>query len=350
MTERHLAYLLLGSNIDKQVNMAAAVRLLAQTVSIAAVSSVYETAPAGNTNQETFFNAAVIAETPLSAEDLKARLTAIERHLGRRRTADKNAPRTIDLDIVLFDSMVGEAEGHPIPDPDLLTHPHVAIPLAEVAPDYVHPITRDTLKSIADALDARGVRVRNDMDLRALAGRVTPVIMTIGHSTRSGDDFVDLLRVHGVGLVVDVRKIPRSRRNPQFAQEGLAASLRAAGIAYLHLPALGGLRHPRKDSVNVGWTNTSFRGFADYMSTAEFEAGLDALLAYARETPAAVMCAEAVPWRCHRSLIADALVARGIRVEHITSGARRAPHTLTPAARLNGTRVTYPSPAETPSG
>jgi 2-amino-4-hydroxy-6-hydroxymethyldihydropteridine diphosphokinase len=350
VTERHLAYLLLGSNVDKQLNMAAAVRLLAQTLSITAVSSVYETAPASSTNQETFFNAALVADTPLSAVELKSRLAAIERHLGRRRTADKNAPRTIDLDIVLFDNTVGEAAGRPIPDPDLLTHPHVAIPLAEVAPDYVHPVTRHTLKSIAETLDARGVRVRNDVDLRALAGRATTVVMTIGHSTRSGDEFMNLLRVHGVGLVVDVRKIPRSRRNPQFAQDRLAASLRVAGIAYLHVPALGGLRHPRTDSVNLGWTNASFRGYADYMSTAEFEAGLDVLLAHARETPAAVMCAEAVPWRCHRSLIADALVARGIRVEHIMSGVRRTPHTVTPAARVNGTRVTYPSPVETPAG
>lgn len=166
MTGRHIAYLLLGSNIDKERNMIAAVRLLAQAVSITAISSVYETAPAGNEHQESFLNAAVIAESPLSPEDLKARLAAIEQQLGRRRTDDRNAPRTIDLDIVVFDHQVGVVAGHPLPDPGLLSHPHVAIPLAEVAPGYVHPVTGRTLAEIAATLAPRGgVTIRPDVDL-----------------------------------------------------------------------------------------------------------------------------------------------------------------------------------------
>jgi uncharacterized protein (DUF488 family) len=173
----------------------------------------------------------------------------------------------------------------------------------------------------------------------------SPLVLTIGHSTRTLEEFIHLLHTHGVARVVDVRTVPRSRRNPQFNREILPDSLKAAGVEYSHLASLGGLRHARPDSPNQGWRNESFRGFADYMQTAEFEAGLQDLLALAAHGPIALMCAEALPWRCHRSLIADALLVRGFRVEHIMSGARREEHALTPFAVVDGLRITYP-PAE----
>jgi len=156
-------------------------------------------------------------------------------------------------------------------------------------------------------------------------------------------DFLNLLRAHGVKRLVDVRTVPRSRHNPQFNQDALPKALRHAGIAYIHLPELGGLRHARRDSSNTGWRNASFRGFADYMQTPEFETGLDKLIKSAARTQVAIMCAEAVPWRCHRSLIADALVVRGIQVEHVTSATRAQPHSLTTFAKVEGTHITYPS-------
>lgn len=141
---------------------------------------------------------------------------------------------------------------------------------------------------------------------------------------------------------MDVRTIPKSRRNPQFGQDQLAASLPEHGIRYLQLPGLGGLRHARKDSINTGWKNASFRGYADYMQTPAFPENLTKLTELAASGPTVIMCAEAVPWRCHRSLIADALTARGIGVEHIFSATSRKPHTYTPFARVEGTLVTYP--------
>jgi uncharacterized protein (DUF488 family) len=144
-------------------------------------------------------------------------------------------------------------------------------------------------------------------------------------------------------LLVDVRTMPRSRYNPQFNRETLPGSLAAAGIDYLHMPGLGGLRHPRKDSVNTGWRNLSFRGYADYMQTPEFEQHLAELLHEAEGRRTVAMCAEAVPWRCHRSLIADAALARGIPVLHIMSAEKADPHKLTTFARVEGERVTYPS-------
>lgn len=171
-------------------------------------------------------------------------------------------------------------------------------------------------------------------------------VLTIGHSTRPLPEFIALLKQHGVARVVDVRTIPRSRHNPQFNRETLSAALRAAGIGYAHLKKLGGLRHPRPDSANLGWQNASFRGFADYMQSPEFEAGLGRLIKLAKQKTTAIMCAEAVPWRCHRSLIADALLARRLPVEHILSGARRTPHSTTPFARVRGKRVTYPAAAD----
>jgi len=168
------------------------------------------------------------------------------------------------------------------------------------------------------------------------------VVLTVGHSTRTREAFLRLLQAHEVSCVVDVRSIPRSRRNPQFNRETLPAKLRSAGIGYVHLAKLGGLRHARHDSPNMGWRNASFRGFADYMQTPEFEAGLQRLMKLAEKKRMALMCAEAVPWRCHRSLISDALLVRGFRVEHIMSGKRRQGHSLTPFARVRGKQIIYP--------
>ncbi|MDQ6740214.1 MAG: DUF488 domain-containing protein [Actinomycetota bacterium] len=170
-------------------------------------------------------------------------------------------------------------------------------------------------------------------------------IFTVGHSTHPIEEFVALLNSHGVAMVVDVRTVPKSRHNPQFMSEALAASLPENGIAYHRLEALGGLRHARKDSatgINGAWRNASFRGYADYMQTNEFAAGLEKLMTMADKAPTAVMCAEAVPWRCHRSLIGDALLVRGIEVLDIMSEKTAKPHTLTSFARIEGTTVTYP--------
>lgn len=175
-----------------------------------------------------------------------------------------------------------------------------------------------------------------------------PLVMTIGHSTRSFDEFVHLLEAHGATCVVDVRTVPRSRHNPQFNQDVLPEALDKAGLGYVHLPGLGGLRHAQRDSPNVGWRNVSFRGYADYMQTPEFAQSLEELIRLANESTVVLMCAEAVPWRCHRSLIADALSVRGIRVEDIMSPTRRQVHTLTPFAKVRGTTITYPD--ANPSG
>lgn len=168
-------------------------------------------------------------------------------------------------------------------------------------------------------------------------------VFTIGHSTRSIEDFIRILQGHGVEHVVDVRTIPRSRHNPQFNADALPASLRPAGIGYEHAPGLGGLRHAARDSINNGWRNSSFRGYADYMQTSQFAKALERLVRLAGRGHVAIMCAEAVPWRCHRSLIADALVARGIAVAHLMSPTRSQPHALTPFAKVNGPQITYPS-------
>lgn len=167
-------------------------------------------------------------------------------------------------------------------------------------------------------------------------------LWTIGHGTRTVIALIELLHAHGIRRLVDVRTIPRARRNPQFNLETLPVTLGAAEIGYAHRPALGGLRRPRPDSVNTGWTNAGFRGYADYMETQAFREALARLLEEAREVPTAVMCAETVPWRCHRALVADALVARGIEVRHILSGTRAEAHVLTPWARVEGSRVSYP--------
>jgi uncharacterized protein (DUF488 family) len=172
-----------------------------------------------------------------------------------------------------------------------------------------------------------------------------PAVLTIGHSTRTLDTFIEMLCAHGVKHLVDVRTIPRSRHNPQFNRDTLPEALRLKGIAYSHVAALGGLRHARPDSPNTGWHNSSFRGFADYMQTPEFEAGLEKLMRLAAREQTVIMCAEAVPWRCHRSLIADALKVRGVQVEDIMSESRAQPHLITPFAKVLGIRITYPQEA-----
>jgi uncharacterized protein (DUF488 family) len=160
------------------------------------------------------------------------------------------------------------------------------------------------------------------------------------------EEFLQLLQAHGITLVVDVRKMPGSRRNPQFGCDTFPSALHQAGIDYVHLPGLGGLRKRRPDSPNTGWENTSFQGYADYMLTPEFEESLDELLERAKGNRAVLMCAEAVPWRCHRSLIADALVVRGVPVEHIFTATRAQPHALRSFAKVRGTRITYPPQTE----
>ena len=169
-------------------------------------------------------------------------------------------------------------------------------------------------------------------------------IYTIGHSTRSIEEFTELLKIHGIKEIVDVRSIPKSRHNPQFNEETLKQSLQLAHIRYRRLEKLGGLRHSKKDSINLGWHNVSFRGFADYMATPEFSEGLEALMKTASKRETAIMCAEAVPWRCHRSLIADALIKKGWLVQNIMSRTSATKHTLTPFLKIKRGQLVYPEP------
>ncbi|HKF48441.1 MAG TPA: DUF488 domain-containing protein [Terracidiphilus sp.] len=171
-------------------------------------------------------------------------------------------------------------------------------------------------------------------------------LYTIGHSTHSIEEFVALLKAHGVEHLVDVRSIPKSRHCPQFNADALESSLGGAGIGYTLLKTLGGRRHSRKTSINTGWRNASFRGYADYMSTSGFAEGLAELIAIAEKSPTAIMCAEAVPWRCHRSLIADAMVVRGWEAREIISAAEPREHRLTPFLKVVDGRITYPQPDE----
>lgn len=172
-------------------------------------------------------------------------------------------------------------------------------------------------------------------------------MLTIGHSTLPIETFLAILRDNDVRVLADIRTVPKSRHNPQFAQENLAPALAKAGIEYRWHRDLGGLRHARKDSINTGWRNSNFRGYADYMQTAEFAKALDELMKAGPHEHAALMCAEAVPWRCHRSLVADTLTVRGVAVEDITYSvkgtSRREPHKLTPFARVEGGRLWYPA-------
>jgi uncharacterized protein (DUF488 family) len=174
----------------------------------------------------------------------------------------------------------------------------------------------------------------------------TQVLYTIGHSTHSTEEFIALLNAHRIRHLVDVRSIPKSRHVPQFNSDELSSSLSAAKIAYTPLKPLGGRRHSRKDSTNTGWRNTSFRGYADYMATPQFAEGLASLTEIARETPTAIMCAEAVPWRCHRSLIADAMILKGWEVRDILTKAPAAEHKLTSFLKVINGQPTYPAPDE----
>jgi uncharacterized protein (DUF488 family) len=173
-------------------------------------------------------------------------------------------------------------------------------------------------------------------------------IYTIGHSTRQIEEFRKLLRAHDIQLLIDVRTIPRSRHNPQFNAETLAASLADSGISYQHAANLGGLRKPKKDSINIGWRNESFRGYADYMQSVDFWQAIDELTVDRRQLRTAIMCAEAVPWRCHRSLIADALMSRGWEVRHLMSETKAGLHRLTSFATIEKGLIRYPDPDAAP--
>jgi uncharacterized protein (DUF488 family) len=207
----------------------------------------------------------------------------------------------------------------------------------------------------AKAASAASKRAAAAKEMSAARRSVAPpnfspklTVLTIGHSTRSIEEFLSILEAHGVERLVDVRSIPKSRRVPHFNSDSLTTSLEEKGIDYLHLKSLGGLRHAKKDSVNTGWRNASFRGYADYMATDEFRASLERLLQLTSEKRTAIMCAEAVPWRCHRSLIGDALLARGVQVEDILSATSSRTHELTPFAKVHGVEISYPAENERP--
>jgi uncharacterized protein (DUF488 family) len=172
-----------------------------------------------------------------------------------------------------------------------------------------------------------------------------PVVLTLGHSTRPLGEFVAVLKVHSVARIIDIRTVPRSRHNAQFNRDTLPAALADEGIDYDHAAGLGGFRRTHAGSLNTGWRNLSYRGYADYMQTPAFSDQLAELIAKAKRERIALMCAEAVPWRCHRSLIADALVVHGFRVEEIISATRIQIHHLTPFAVVRGTVISYPPAA-----
>src|SRR5665213_1532708 len=193
-------------------------------------------------------------------------------------------------------------------------------------------------------MSARRIKKSGDgVEKGAPKKEALPLVMTIGHSTRTLEEFIGLLKTHGVTRIVDVRTVPRSWHNPQFNKDSLPGELKKVGLEYIHLPGLGGLRHTKTGSLNVGWRNSCFRSYADYMQTPAFERSLDELVLLAKKERVALMCAKAVPWRCHRPLIADALLVRGIRTEDITSPTRRTLHTLTPFAKVCGFTITYPA-------
>ena len=170
------------------------------------------------------------------------------------------------------------------------------------------------------------------------------IVLTVGHSNRRLEDFLRLLQEHEVTLLADIRRFACSRSNPQFNADTLQKALGAIDVSYIHLPALGGRRRPQPDSPNAAWKNASFRGYADYMLTPEFEVALQDLIERFEGQRAALMCAEALPWRCHRSLVAEALVARGMTVQHILSPSRVQTHVPRPWAHVEGTRITFPAP------
>jgi uncharacterized protein (DUF488 family) len=174
------------------------------------------------------------------------------------------------------------------------------------------------------------------------AHRPNGAVFTLGHSTLPIERFLTVLRAYGIERLVDIRAIPRSRHNPQFNDTALARVLAAEHVEYVPMPALGGRRHARKDSPNTGWRNVAFRGYADYMQTAPFQEALEALILMSRDQRVAIMCAEAVPWKCHRSLVADALTVCGVPTIEILSEDNYRTHTLTPFALVRGLQITYP--------
>lgn len=169
-----------------------------------------------------------------------------------------------------------------------------------------------------------------------------PTIFVVGHSTRTIRNFIDLLAAHSVNMLVDIRTIPKSRHNPQFNEDALKRKLKENKIRYMHMKGLGGLRHPDKNSINSGWRNLSFRGFADYMQTKEFDSSVKDLIELSRKHIVAIMCAEGNPFRCHRSLVADALLVRHVKALHISSKISSREHVLTPFAKVKGRKITYP--------
>jgi len=179
-----------------------------------------------------------------------------------------------------------------------------------------------------------------------LKQEIQSIVLTVGHSTRPLETFINMLKAHSVNRLIDVRTVPRSRHNPQFNRDTFCVALESAGIRYTHAIGLGGFRRTSPDSPNRGWRNEAFRGFADYMQTPEFAASLADLIDRVKRERIVLMCAEAVPWRCHRSLIADALMVHGIHVEEIINETRRQAHTLTSFAKVNGMVIIYP-PCET---
>src|SRR5574337_1157658 len=168
-----------------------------------------------------------------------------------------------------------------------------------------------------------------------------PTIFVVGHSTRTIRNFIDLLAAHSVNMLVDIRTIPKSRHNPQFNEDALKRKLKENKIRYMHMKGLGGLRHPDKNSINSGWRNLSFRGFADYMQTKEFDSSVKDLIELSRKHIVAIMCAEGNPFRCHRSLVADALLVRHVKALHISSKISSREHVLTPFAKVKGRKITY---------
>jgi uncharacterized protein (DUF488 family) len=200
-----------------------------------------------------------------------------------------------------------------------------------------------TMAELSGALNAAESQRLDEREAKQMTSKPESLVaLTIGHSTRTIEELVRLLQAHAVTRAVDVRTVPRSRHNPQFNRDTLPASLKSAGIGYTHMAELGGLRRTTRDSINTGWRNASFRGYAHYMQTAEFNEAIERLIQLMSHDRIAVMCAEAVPWRCHRSLIADALLVRRIRSEEIVSPTRTQVHVLTSFAKVGGSRIFYP--------
>ena len=270
---------------------------------------------------------------PVAIEDRRYRVLAYSAHaepLDRVRMASiltREAPADLG-------SVACRLCGEPVRPGELYTAAARCLMGGEVPLDAHAALYADTLEIEAEHLRCRAAREGGEA-----------VCFTIGHGTRPLEELVALLRAQDVAVLADIRTVPRSRHNPQYGTEALAAALPEHGLCYLHLPELGGLRKPRPDSPNGGWRNDSFRGYADYMLTPGFEAALEELIALLRRRRTAIMCAETAYWRCHRALVADALLVRGIPAFHVMGEGTPAPHRLTRFARPEGTRLRYPPEA-----